>query len=107
MDKHVKTFVYCIQERSREAYAPIKIGIAQDPQARMLNLQVGNPMRLAVYGLIGPFTSVEAGMVESDLHVAMSKHRIRGEWFTGNAVHLFDEVQTKHGVHLDQVTLVA
>ncbi len=107
MNKHVKTFVYCIQERSRDAAAPIKVGMAQDPRQRLANLQVGNPMRLALYGLIGPLTSLDAGALECDLHTAMSKYRIRGEWFTGDAIHLFDDKQAEHGVDIGKVSLVA
>ncbi len=107
MNRHIKTFVYCIQERSRDAAAPIKVGIAQDPRQRLANLQVGNPMRLALYGLIGPLTSIDAGLLENDLHITMSKYHICGEWFTGDAIHLFDAKQAEIGLDLTRVSLVA
>lgn len=90
------TYVYCIQERGREANAPIKVGVARSPEQRLTNLQVGNPMLLKIYRLIGPMTQRKAINLEARIHGDLSKYRIRGEWFTGNAIDLFDVEANKH-----------
>ena len=99
-----KSYVYCIQERSRDANAPIKIGIARSPEQRLTNMQVGNPMLLAIYGLIGPMSDADAAILENEIHINMSKHRIRGEWFSGRALSVFDKAQRKHGVTLVDIS---
>ena len=91
-----KTYVYCVQEQSRDAFGPIKIGIAVNIETRLINLQVGNPMPLAVYGLIGPMPAQSARRLEENLHCSMSAHRIRGEWFSGRALPLFEKAQALH-----------
>ena len=56
-----------------------KIGVAQDPEARLLSLQTGNPQIELVYvsKKIG-----NAHEVENRLHRAFSEFCVRGEWFS-------------------------
>ncbi len=100
-----KTFVYCVQERGRDAFGPIKVGRARDPRQRLDNLQVGNPVQLALYGCIGPFTDTDAARIETEIHMDMSRHRIRGEWFSGIALSFFDEALSGYGCRLESVKL--
>ena len=100
-----KSFVYCIQERGRDAYGPVKVGIARDPRQRLDNLQVGNPVKLAIFGCIGPFTDKEAHRIEVELHMDMARHRIRGEWFSGLALPIFEDALSGYGCKLHAVKL--
>lgn len=93
------TFVYCLQEQARDAFAPIKVGIAKNVETRIINLQVGNPTTLLIRGIIGPVTKQQAQTIENDLHVRMSNHRIRGEWFSGRAIAEFETVRDEIGLY--------
>lgn len=53
---------------------PVKIGRAQNVQARLAMLQTGNHEELRILRII-------AGDVEAGLHRQYSHLRIRGEWF--------------------------
>jgi len=74
------SFVYAIGEAVDET-APIKIGFATDPLARLYALQTGNPLRLTIIGL-------RAGTrnTERDIHRRLSGARMVGEWFEREAV---------------------
>lgn len=56
----------------------VKIGIAGDPQARLRDMQVGNPFPLI---LVAKFWTDNARRDERALHWALRPHRQRGEWF--------------------------
>jgi hypothetical protein len=66
-------YVYKIQ-----AGEYIKIGIANDVQSRMAQLQTGNPYRLELMSCYG---FDDASLVERALHQAYAKMRGVGEWF--------------------------
>jgi hypothetical protein len=67
-------YVYFIQA---DEAGPIKIGFtAGDPQARLNQLQTGNPSALKLLGAIKGTTAKER-----ELHAALSEHRLQGEWF--------------------------
>lgn len=68
-------FVYFIQA---EHGGPVKIGQAQDPRARLRELQCGNPDRLVIRSVI-----LAEQETERSLHVAWASARVRGEWFGG------------------------
>lgn len=56
----------------------IKIGIADDVQRRIGDLQVGNPMKLT---LLRKFKAWDAARMERELHEKLGSHHERGEWF--------------------------
>ena len=58
----------------------IKIGVAKNVEARLVNLQIGNPKKLR---LIGSIRGDEK--TEKMFHVAFSKYHVRGEWFKAAA----------------------
>lgn len=64
--------VYFIQA----AGGPIKIGVTTDINQRLRELQVANPLPLVTLGTI-PGTQA----LERELHLKLTQHRIRGEWF--------------------------
>lgn len=65
--------VYFVQEGDD---GPIKIGVANDPFARLRECQVGNPRELNLLGVyVGGYPE------ERMLHRRFAAGRIRGEWF--------------------------
>jgi len=66
--------IYFITDHVSKAY---KIGIAQNPLARLKDLQVGNPYPLVLTEIIENATHE----MESALHKQFAKDRLHGEWF--------------------------
>jgi hypothetical protein len=56
----------------------VKIGIAGNVRKRLIELQVGNPYPLRLYG---HWKAGEAVKEEAALHALLSPHQERGEWF--------------------------
>lgn len=69
-----KKQVYVIQHE----LGPVKIGIADDPEQRLGELQVGSPFELR---LRQTKTPRDAEKVERYLHQRFKKYHMRGEWF--------------------------
>lgn len=68
----------------------IKIGWARDPDKRLRELQVGNPKRLKILGVIPG-----SRLTEKEIHRYYAAARVTGEWFKRKAVmagvnHLID-----------------
>ncbi len=72
-DKEGGTFIYFVEAVGQER---IKIGKADNPKARIMQLQTGSAVELRLLGVIADQPSRE-----SDLHAAFAKDRIQGEWF--------------------------
>jgi len=73
-------YVYLI--KSKYTYTEVyKIGIANDPQSRLAQLQTGNPYQLEIVSCYG---FEDAGVVEKSLHQAYKEERLQGEWFELN-----------------------
>jgi len=66
--------IYFILDRQSNA---VKIGIAESPEARLRDLQVGNPHTLELVKVIPGGN----GETESGLHNSYRKDRLGGEWF--------------------------
>lgn len=73
--------VYFIQ--ARIGRGPIKIGLAEDPEARLNDLQTANATELALLGVIRCGDKAEARALERCLHGVFHEQRTRrsGEWF--------------------------
>lgn len=67
------SYVYFVQ---RDDDGPIKVGFANDPDARLSELQVGCPDELNLVGFIHG-----TARDEKRLHAMLAPGRIRGEWF--------------------------
>ena len=61
----------------------VKIGITNDPLARLAKLQTGCPLELILIGTVKP-RKVSARALEQALHQLYSHLRVYGEWFNGN-----------------------
>lgn len=58
-----------------------KIGLANDPKKRIVELQVGNPEALKLRWKVKYQTRRVAQKVEKEMHVKFKEFRKRGEWF--------------------------
>ena len=86
-------YVYFIQERCPERKKgrwAVKIGVAQNVDQRLRELQTGNPSELYVRLKFGPFTKADAFRNENWFHRKFKPHRIRGEWFTARVLGMID-----------------
>jgi hypothetical protein len=73
----VAGFVYAIQ--SPENPRHVKLGLSSNPQARLRQLQTGNPYKLA---LLWTFPCSNMAETETAFHNVFDKYRITGgEWF--------------------------
>lgn len=65
-------FVYVIQDSS----GAVKIGKANNPVARLSELQCGNPYPLTLRAVVVAYYGTE-----ETLHYLWARYRVRGEWF--------------------------
>jgi hypothetical protein len=72
------SFVYLIRERDSDY---TKIGVTDDPTARLTALQTANPRELWVYNCVLFATRALALAAEHKAHEVFSKCWVRGEWF--------------------------
>src|SRR6266542_3309152 len=76
-DTQGATFIYFAEAVGQER---IKIGKADNPEARMTQLQTGSAVELRLLGVIADKPSREA-----ELHAAFAKDRVQGERFHATA----------------------
>ena len=62
----------------------LKVGKAKDVESRMAELQVGNPVKLHLFGIIKCKSERHAFDMESRFHNWLKRHAHRGEWFNFN-----------------------
>jgi len=55
-----------------------KIGVSDDPEARVKQLQTGNPSKIT---LVSSYESENAEITEHKLHSLLESYALRGEWF--------------------------
>lgn len=72
-------YLYVIVPEGAER--PAKIGITANPDARLKQLQTGNPQRLRIYETFWALTREEAAYWEELAHQLFREHRMAGEWF--------------------------
>lgn len=70
-----KGFVYIIKMAGTNMY---KVGISKDPEARLGQLQIGNPFKLTI---VNRFSDSKPKLLEHVLHLVLSDKNKRGEWF--------------------------
>lgn len=75
-------YIYVI---SQGRDGPVKIGYAERPEARLRNLQVGNPNELRLVQTHLCSRRQVALEIESGLHDVLGNNRIQGEWFNLSA----------------------
>jgi hypothetical protein len=60
---------------------PIKIGISQDPEQRLRDLQTGSPYKLVLFGFFQVGSFAAAKILEVNVHAGIAGCRLVGEWF--------------------------
>jgi hypothetical protein len=71
---------------------PYKIGYAQDPKARLSNLQVGQAVELKLHYEEATETAT-AKVIEKLIHKQIAHKRVRGEWFDVSLEEAIGEVR--------------
>ena len=85
------SFVYVIGSSDN----PVKIGLANRPEVRLVELNVGNPDPLILHYKMG-MPSGLAIRTEKKAHELLAEHHRRGEWFNVDvvqAVHAIEEAR--------------
>jgi len=67
-------WVYFIQCECPNRY--VKIGVATNPRSRLAHLQIGNPYKLTLLGVIGGGYELE-----QQIHLELAELSVGGEWF--------------------------
>ena len=81
-----KLYVYLIGEIESDA---IKIGYGQNPDKRVIELQIGNPRELRLFH---SFETNCAESVEAFVQRKFSKNNIRGEWYNADINKIIDSI---------------
>jgi hypothetical protein len=63
----------------------IKVGVSDNPMARLLAMQTGNPRDLLLMYRTVSYTFLEALDLERIVHAALDEHAARAEWFQCDA----------------------
>ena len=77
MKKRVATCLYVIGQET--GAAPVKIGVACDPAARLAQLQCGSPVMLKLFHVHR--VAGDAAHLEGFVHFSLERSRRHGEWF--------------------------
>lgn len=72
-------YVYFIKASGSRAM--VKIGKANEPEARLAELQTGCPDKLKLLASIRCKSDKHAEYIEKQAHRSFRKYRSRGEWF--------------------------
>jgi len=76
--QQTQNYVYVIEQDGGEY---VKVGVTDNPKARLRNLQHGSPLRLEISLLIQCADETSALQVESFFHAALQYCAAYGEWF--------------------------
>lgn len=89
------TMLYCIG--TDDGF--IKVGLSDDPQRRLAQLQTGNHRKLTLlhpgpnYDGTGSITpDCDPMAIEKEMHLALRHRRARGEWFFATMEHFEEAV---------------
>lgn len=77
MPNHPQRFLYVI---AASPAGPVKLGVSNDPERRLRQLQTGHAERLHLFHT-EPVDSERSRLFERLLHRDINHHRQHGEWF--------------------------
>ena len=81
------TYVYLIQK----GYGSIKIGVSDNPEGRLGELQTGNHGQLFLIAKFPLASRAEAFLMEKELHEKFKEYRLKGEWFKKGILRKFKD----------------
>lgn len=84
------TYVYFIQK----GYGSVKIGVADDPERRLRELQTGNHGALHLIAKLPCPSRAAAFAMERELHERFQSDRLNGEWFHKRILRKFKDRAT-------------
>jgi len=93
MDAAADDACYVYFLRQRDGGNRIKIGMSSSPQARLEQLQTGNPQKIAIEHTTRFATRRAARACEHALHDRYRRHRVNREWFALDDDQLRDAIQ--------------
>lgn len=79
-------FVYLIAAQSGREDGPVKIGIAENPERRLRDLQTASPFPLVLIHTFAFPTRAIAREMESQFHTMEVARKAVGEWFSINPI---------------------
>lgn len=74
-------YVYFIEAFNNERRSHVKIGVSNNIESRIKELQCGNHLRLALMGKIKVESRVEVFKLESAIHSKLREFNSSGEWY--------------------------
>jgi hypothetical protein len=80
------SFIYVIAAVHSECTGPVKLGLSNDPDRRVRQLQTGHAEELHVF-YRQPVEQDKVHLYERMLHRDNRHHRLRGEWFNMTVEH--------------------
>lgn len=75
------TFVYVMSRKNSDIVGPTKIGMARNPQRRLLSIQTATPFPICLFKTFHLPTRVLAREIEAHFHRAFIADHLHGEWF--------------------------
>ena len=84
------SYIYIIEAEELER---IKIGVADNPDARLSALRALSPCTIRIAALITVGNREDAFLLESELHKRYVSRRIHGEWFDVSADEAINDLQ--------------
>jgi len=84
-------YVYIIQSGTKMK-SPIKIGMSDDPEKRIKQLQTGNPQVLRIIISIKCNSREHAFELEKTLHRMLERNNILNEWFSVRKKSVFETI---------------
>ena len=92
-DRRNRQFVYVIENMDNGA---IKVGVAQDPEKRLAQLQTGNVSELCL--VYQSYVCSNAFNIESLVHQHFEDKHIRGEWYSASKDDVIQYLEQQHFV---------
>lgn len=91
-NKHGPTnYVYVIGATG--GLGPVKVGITNDLERRLSQIQSGSPVKLSVIYYLRLATTANVRGIEQAVHRELARDHAHGEWFNVSAVSAWDCVQ--------------
>jgi hypothetical protein len=85
----------CVYVISEGKQGPVKVGVANNPNTRVRELQSGNPKRLSLANWWKMPDRATAFSVEKEILGEMARYRLMGEWIDADEFGMCALVETR------------
>lgn len=86
-------YVYIIQSGNKPKH-PVKIGMSDNPEGRVKQLQTGNPVELRLLVIFKCDSRAHAFNLEHTLHKLLNSRHISGEWFSVSKSNIYKTINS-------------